>query len=970
MQKTKILIVSANPKSMKALRLDEEKRKIEEGLRIAENRSEFEIRILNSTRVNDLQREMLEYNPRILHFCGHGSESRGIAFENDSGGASFVEGKPLAEYLGNFKKCLKCVVLNACFSEIQAKYISEQVDYVIGMKEAIGDKIAIEFSVAFYQAVFAKREYSEAFKIACAAVNLHGTDCLTPVMMMRGEKTLMPTPEQHRTRIILYLTKLKKGCEDKLRQIQSRVYGLSGNIYSVEPKHISGADDFDLHINLQPIDENGEPKEKTDDICKCISSSSKKIVLLGEPGSGKSVSLLKLTIEFVDRALADEDALIPILIPLGSYKENITPDEYVKRRMAIDTEYVDELFDLNSCLFIFDALNEVASTKRENVVQYICGLNRFIVSCRLLDYRKEFSKENDIARIEILDLDLIQIRDAIDLQKSSASQNELWSVIGGSEYLIDFWNDLSQENREELFWKAPSAMRISSYEDLKENSNTYAFEAWIEMHKRGLLPLCRNPMLFRMVFDLYLKSDKKLPENRGKLFEEFTDECVNSEIKKLRNKGEKNDLELDVLKDKTLKLLTYLANIIINSQQGTGIGYHDGHEELVKYFSDEEISEIERFAHDTGMLIFDKVEYRFVHQLYQEYFASRSLRIAFKEQQNPCNFYNFDKWWETTGWEESAVILAGRLPNEERNRFFLWLADVQPKLVIRCIENAGISDLSVDSLDSSTKESLLKKWLNRMVQLNDTMKSRILLGQSVDKLGDPRNGVGVVNICGQELPGIEWIEVKDANILVSKYPITICQYATFLHDTSGYQNEEHWAGTYESIEWHRARRAIPILPDLSNAPMVKISWFDAVAFCSWLSGKEGAEIRLPSEQEWMKYIYVHNSIPSEITEVDLIDMDEDEKMVSVGLTPDINTKSISDIGLVWEWCNDIYGDMPADLGNANPESVPTRILKGGSWRYSNNFKEPHYRFRTYATHISIDIGFRVVKILSDKKLDR
>jgi len=491
------------------------------------------------------------------------------------------------------------------------------------------------------------------------------------------------------------------------------------------------------------------------------------------------------------------------------------------------------------------------------------------------------------------------------------------------------------------------------------------FEAWVEMHKKGLLPLCRNPMLLRMIYDLYLKSNKNLPKNRGKLFEQFTDECFSSELKKLKIKGEKSDSELSELKDNTLKFLAYLANTIISNQQGTGIGYNEGHYELAKYFSDNEISEIEGFAHDIGILLSDKVEYRFIHQLYQEYFASQSLRSAFEKREDPCNFFNHDKWWETTGWEESAVILAGRLPLETCNQFLLWLADAHPKLVIRCIENAGISDLSVDSLDCLTKKCLLDKWLTRITGTVDSIKSRIFIGQSIDKLGDPRNGVGLVSVHGEEIPKIEWIKINDASILVSKYPITVCQYAAFLHDSNGYQKDENWTGTYEAIEWHRVRRAIPLLPDLGNAPIVKVSWFDAVAFCSWMSKKEGIQIRLPSEQEWMKYIYGHNSTLSILKKDDLKDMDEDEKIVSVGLTSNFITKQISDIGLVWEWCNDIYGDRPSSLGNANPESVPTRILKGGSWRYSGNYKTINYRFRTYATHTGIDIGFRIVKILDN-----
>ncbi len=46
-----------------------------------------------------------------------------------------------------------CVVLNACYSEPQARAIVRHIDYVIGMKQAIGDESAIKFSVGFYDAL-------------------------------------------------------------------------------------------------------------------------------------------------------------------------------------------------------------------------------------------------------------------------------------------------------------------------------------------------------------------------------------------------------------------------------------------------------------------------------------------------------------------------------------------------------------------------------------------------------------------------------------------------------------------------------------------------------------------------------------------------------------------------------------------------------------------------------------------------
>ena len=39
---------------------------------------------------------------------------------------------------------------------------------------------------------------------------------------------------------------------------------------------------------------------------------------------------------------------------------------------------------------------------------------------------------------------------------------------------------------------------------------------------------------------------------------------------------------------------------------------------------------------------------------------------------------------------------------------------------------------------------------------------------------------------------------------------------------------------------------------LDNHPADKVSWYDAVAYCRWLSGRLDYEIRLPSEWEWQQ----------------------------------------------------------------------------------------------------------------------
>ena len=56
---------------------------------------------------------------------------------------------------------VECVLLNACYSEIQAKAIVQHIPFVIGMNRAIGDKAAIAFSVGFYKALGANRSIEQ-----------------------------------------------------------------------------------------------------------------------------------------------------------------------------------------------------------------------------------------------------------------------------------------------------------------------------------------------------------------------------------------------------------------------------------------------------------------------------------------------------------------------------------------------------------------------------------------------------------------------------------------------------------------------------------------------------------------------------------------------------------------------------------------------------------------------------------------
>jgi hypothetical protein len=185
--KTAVLVLAANPKDTPGLRLDHEVREIQSGLLRNKSRV-FQIRQDWAVRPRDVRRALLEHRPSIVHFSGHGTGEEGLVLEDDSGISQIVSTSAIAGLFALFSEQVKCVVLNACFSERQAKAIAQHVEFVIGMNRAIADHAAIEFAIGFYDAVAAGEGFETAFRFGCNAIELAGLPGhLTPVLLRKNQ---------------------------------------------------------------------------------------------------------------------------------------------------------------------------------------------------------------------------------------------------------------------------------------------------------------------------------------------------------------------------------------------------------------------------------------------------------------------------------------------------------------------------------------------------------------------------------------------------------------------------------------------------------------------------------------------------------------------------------------------------------------------------------------------------------------
>jgi hypothetical protein len=95
--------------------------------------------------------------------------------EDDDGKTRVVAAADLAELLGILKDNLRVVVLNSCYSALQASGITHVIDCVIGMNDKVGDKSAIIFSATFYESLAFGRSVDEAFRLGVADLKTEGT---------------------------------------------------------------------------------------------------------------------------------------------------------------------------------------------------------------------------------------------------------------------------------------------------------------------------------------------------------------------------------------------------------------------------------------------------------------------------------------------------------------------------------------------------------------------------------------------------------------------------------------------------------------------------------------------------------------------------------------------------------------------------------------------------------------------------
>jgi formylglycine-generating enzyme required for sulfatase activity len=685
-----------------------------------------------------------------------------------------------------------------------------------------------------------------------------------------------------------------------------------------------------------------------------------RMVLLGEPGSGKTTTLWDLAYHHAREAQENADAPLPVFVPLDGYTGSEQALQYIKDQVGDLAQQLPLLMKKGRVMLLLDALNEMPSIGyRDRVRRIQTLLSEFdqvpaVVTCRALDYVEEL----DLNKLEIQPLEPIRQREFLEKYLGHEDGEALFWQLAGKDVADAWrsWQDLG--GTWEGFWTAD----VMPEHFLRYWGQRRTWEYIHGVKLPPLLALGRNPYMLFMTVQVYLEGDGILARNRGELFARFARTLI---LREERRADPDRWPGANVLERALVRLA---FNMQSAGERGTAVDPDWAKQQMAG--DDHDPAWLLHLARRASLLDLEGSKVRFVHQLVQEYFAAVGLgeRLAAGED---LRRYWPNGWADPSGWEETALLLAG--VQDDMTALVKQLLVANPPLAARCIAESG---------GERPAEATVRTVQQRLVELVTDPRVAIpehnAAGVAINHVGDPRRGVG---LRADGLPDIDWVFVPakdpkngrkefiygqrgerrtEADFWIARYPITYRQFQAFLDATDGFHNLRWWHGLAASQE-HRSAPGEQWFKHW-NHPRENVSWYDAIAFCGWLTEKAKEhldllpadldrsrkwKITLPTEWQWekaarghdgRKYPWGGDDYKSGYANIDETARFGGQKVGphflgktnAVGMYPQGDSPyGVADLsGNLWEWCLNEYESGKTDVGGS-----AIRVLRGGSWDY-------------------------------------
>lgn len=767
----------------------------------------------------------------------------------------------------------------------------------------------------------------------------------------------------------------------------------------------------------EALGERMAQREETPTALDEVLATNKGVVILGEPGSGKSTALKALALRVARTHMEGSESRLPMVLPVAAYAEhlrasgpNIGVADFMSLYltsvrglpMEIDHEFKLALEE-GRALVLLDGLDEVINQdERLYVVSRVNDFltwnlpkgNSFLITSRIVGYADAPLVHPEVAHFMLLDFSDTEI-DAF-LEK--------WTL--AIETAVNGESDVTR--------------KAAHQERSRLSRAVFA--------NPGVRRLAANPLLLTILVLIH-RQGMELPRRRVELYEIYVGTLVNSwaRARNLDGIPIKSMDELEVV-----KLLAPVA-FWMHSTKPAGVARRDElveraaeyYERRRKYGPDaaevvarETIASLLQYS---GLLT-ERGEGRFgfTHLSFQEFLAARDMVLAGQVDRDKTielmvGRIHDPEWAEViqlgVGYvgvvakeEEAAALLVRALMREAETSDSLRAL----LLAAECVADCGVEGVGTECWREA-RELILK----RFEAANAQPGGRRELGAVLDALGDPRfedagpllatveSGAVTLGTVPSEVRDLleeidrvdlpddsEWVRsywritveaeapqhtVELRPFEIGRFPVTNLEYARFVAAAS---HSIPLGGTERAaaFRWDPVDRQFP--SRRGNHPVVLVSWDDARAYCEWLSHETGDVYRLPTEAEWemaargqtaQRYPWGDRWDPRRANTLD----EGPGDTAPVGCYPEGRSPWGAEdcIGQVWEWTLTAWGDdwaSPSFVYPYEPDArdageAPWKVVRGGSWDDVGAFARCAARgpnLREFKSHY---IGFRIVR---------
>ncbi len=566
--------------------------------------------------------------------------------------------------------------------------------------------------------------------------------------------------------------------------------------------------------------------------------------------------------------------------------------------------------------------------------------------------------------------------------------------------------------------------------------------AWLKELQKLPNDLYDRPLFATLMAALMLKSEEdQLPASRGDLYRESIMLLLE---RWAQSKGRRQSIvkELECEIEDLYSQLAHLAYDVF--EQGPQAGRSALRIELgllLKhlYLINRRVNPRRVLAYlekEAGVLVSpQREEYEFAHRGFQEYLAAVCLTMP-RDPSAIVSDLRAKLAARPDMWREPAFLVADTLLQDGRQTDLWEAASV-------ALGGPGASrDSDEEALAEAWSAWMAARWLEKIlrpqpasrpradvleaacIRLGDILGSdsplpglpRAEIGATLGVIGDRRAGVGVVD----GIPEIEWCRIQGGSSLlgleedevallrqkfpwaaewsferetpayrfeaapfaIGRYPITAAQFECFVADPQGYENPQWWTESGWDWRTHRGDGA-PADSEWGDAPSLprtNLSWYEAVAFCAWLTEKLGVRVRLPCDPEWElaargpeRRVFPWgeefdparcNGASTGIGSVCVVGC-----FGRGGQWPDGGATDMS--GNIWEWCSTIFEiegarefRHPYDASDGREDrssgEEALRVLRGGAYLSNALNLMTTFRGRDQPSRQYARQGFRVV----------